>query len=162
MKLNNKGFMMAEVIITCAIVVLTLVGLFTSYNRTYLRYKERRNYYNIDNSYACNYLKELLIESNILYTNTDSYYIIDSSVNSKVAVLLNNYNVSSAIVVDLSQTTNITELITDNMSNTYKDYLKYLNNNIIYDLSQDKYLLIIERQKIVDSETKYYYGSLIF
>lgn len=162
MKLNNKGFMMAEVIITCAIVVLTLVGLFTSYNRTYLRYKERRNYYNIDNSYACNYLKELLIESNILYTNTDSYYIIDSSVNSKVAVLLNNYNVSSAIVVDLSQTSNIEGLITDSMSNTYKDYLKYLNNNIIYDLTQDKYLLIVERQKIVDGETKYYYGSLIF
>lgn len=162
MKLNNKGFMMAEVIITCSIVVLTLVGLFTGYNRTYLRYKERRNYYNIDNSYACNYLKELLIESNILYTNTDSYYIIDSSINSKVAVLLNNYNVSSAIVVDLSQTSNIEGLITDSMSNTYKDYLKYLNNNIIYDLTQDKYLLIVERQKIVDGETKYYYGSLIF
>ena len=162
MKLNNKGFMMAEVVVTCSIVVLTLVGLFTSYNRTYLRYKERRNYYNIDNSYACNYLKELLIESNILYTNTDSYYIIDSSINSKIAVLLNNYNVSSAIVVDLSQTSNIEGLIIDGMSNTYKDYLKYLNNNIIYDLTQDKYLLIVERQKIVDGETKYYYGSLIF
>ena len=34
MKLNNKGFMMAEVIVTCSIVVITLVGLFTSYNKT--------------------------------------------------------------------------------------------------------------------------------
>ena len=140
MKLNNKGFMMAEVIVTCSIVVITLVGLFTSYNKTYLRYKERSNYYNVDNAYACNYIKDLLIENNIL----------------------NNYNITSVIVVDLSQTTTIEGLITDSMSNTYKDYLKYLNNSIVYDLTQEKYLLIMERQKVVNDTTNYYYGSLIF
>ena len=101
MKLNNKGFMMAEVIVTCSIVVITLVGLFTSYNKTYLRYKERSNYYNVDNAYACNYLKDLLIENNILYNNTASYYYIDNTINDKISVLLNNYNITSVIVVDL-------------------------------------------------------------
>ena len=48
------------------------------------------------------------------------------------------------------------------MSNTYKDYLKYLNNSIVYDLTQEKYLLIMERQKVVNDVTNYYYGSLIF
>lgn len=162
MKLNNKGFMMAEVIVTCSIVVITLVGLFTSYNKTYLRYKERSNYFNVDNAYACNYLKDLLIENNILYNNTASYYYIDNTINDKISVLLNNYNITSVIVVDLSQTTTIEGLITDSMSNTYKDYLKYLNNSIVYDLTQEKYLLIMERQKVVNDTTNYYYGSLIF
>lgn len=162
MKLNNKGFMMAEVIITCSIVVITLVGLFTSYNRTYLRYKERSNYYNIDNSYACNYLKDLLIESNILYTNTSNHYSIDGTINDKISTLFNNYNITSAIVVDLSQTNNISGLITNDMNNTYKDYLKYLNNSIIYDLSQEKYLLIVERKKVINDTTNYYYGNLVF
>lgn len=158
MRLNNRGFMMTEVIITCSIVVLTLVGLFTSYNRTYLRYKERSNYYNVDNSYACNYLKELLIESNILYTNTSNYYYIDSHINEKFEVLFNNYNITSAILVDLSKTDNISGLITNDKNNTYKDYLNYLNDSIIYDLSQDKYVLIIER----NNANNYYYGSLVF
>lgn len=162
MKLNNKGFMMAEVIVTCSIVVVTLVGLFTSYSKAYLRYKERSYYYNVDNSYACNYLRDLLIENNILYNNNASYYYIDNTVNDKISVLLNNYNITSVIVVDLSQTTNIEGLITDSMNNTYKDYLKYLNNSIIYDLNKEKYLLIIERQKVVNDTTNYYYGSLIF
>lgn len=162
MKLNNKGFMMAEVIVTCSIVVITLVGLFTSYSKAYLRYKERSNYYNVDNAYACNYLKDLLIENNILYNNTASYYYIDNTINDKISVLLNNYNITSVIVVDLSQTTTIEGLITDSMSNTYKDYLKYLNNSIVYDLTQEKYLLIMERQKVVNDTTNYYYGSLIF
>lgn len=162
MKLNNKGFMMAEVIITCSIVVITLVGLFTSYNRTYLRYKERSNYYNVDNAYACNYLKDLLIESNILYTNTSNHYSIDGTINDKISTLFNNYNITSAIVVDLSQTNNISGLITNDMNNTYKDYLKYLNNSIIYDLSQEKYLLIVERKKVINDTTNYYYGNLVF
>lgn len=162
MKLNNKGFMMAEVIVTCSIVVVTLVGLFTSYSKAYLRYKERSNYYNVDNAYACNYLKDLLIENSILYNNTASYYYIDNTINDKISVLLNNYNITSVIVVDLSQTSNIEGLFTDTMNNTYKDYLKYLNNSIIYDLTKEKYLLIIERQKVVNDTTNYYYGSLIF
>lgn len=162
MKVNNKGFMMAEVIVTCSIVVVTLVGLFTSYSKAYLRYKERSNYYNVDNAYACNYLKDLLIENNILYNNTASYYYISSTANNDIDVLFNNYNITNAIVVDLSQTNNIEGLITDTMNNTYKDYLKYLNNSIIYDLTKEKYLLIIERKKVVNDTTNYYYGSLIF
>lgn len=162
MKVNNKGFMMAEVIVTCSIVVVTLVGLFTSYSKAYLRYKERSNYYNVDNAYACNYLKDLLIENNILYNNTASYYYISSTANNDIDVLFNNYNITNAIVVDLSQTNNIKGLITDTMNNTYKDYLKYLNNSIIYDLTKEKYLLIIERKKVVNDTTNYYYGSLIF
>ncbi len=162
MKVNNKGFMMAEVIVTCSIVVITLVGLFTSYSKAYLRYKERSYYYNVDNSYACNYLRDLLIENNILYTNNASYYYISSTANNDIDVLFNNYNITNAIVVDLSQTNNIEGLVTDTMNNTYKDYLKYLNNSIVYDLTKEKYLLIIERKKVVNDTTNYYYGSLIF
>lgn len=153
---------MAEVIVTCSIVVITLVGLFTSYNKTYLRYKERSNYYNIDNAYACNYLKELLIENDILYNNTASYYYIDNNVNEKFTILFDNYGITSVLLVDLSQTNDIEGIINDNMNNTYKDYLKYLNNSIIYDLTKDKYLLIVERQKVVNDITNYYYGSLVF
>ena len=161
MKLNKKGFMMAEVIITCSIVVIALVSLFTSYNKTYLRYKERRNYYNIDNAYACNYLKEELIENNILYTNTASYYEVSSGLSDNITALINAYNISGAWVIDLSQNSNIENLI-PNVNNTYKDYLKYLNNSIIYDLTQDKYLLIVERRVVVNDTTNYYYGSLVF
>ena len=130
MKLNNKGFMMAEVIVTCSIVVITLVGLFTSYNKTYLRYKERSNYYNVDNAYACNYLKDLLIENNILYNNTASYYYIDNTINDKISVLLNNYNITNVPCILVFKDAKLVDIysIKDNDYNT-DNVLNYIIDN---------------------------------
>lgn len=160
--MNNKGFMMAEVVITCSIVVITLVGLFTSYNRMYVKYQERTNYYNVDNSYACNYLKNILIEEGILYANTSSYYQVDNISDNKITYLKNSYDIESAIVIDLTKENDITKVITDDMNTTYKEYIKYLSNNIIYDLKEEKYLLIVERVKEVNGINNYYYGNIIF
>ncbi|MCI6847349.1 MAG: hypothetical protein MR835_00630, partial [Erysipelotrichaceae bacterium] len=47
MKLNKKGFMMAEVIVVSSIVLITLTSLYMSYNKIYSTYKKRINYYDV-------------------------------------------------------------------------------------------------------------------
>ena len=47
MKLNKKGFMMAEVIVVSSIVLITLTSLYISYNKIYSTYKKRINYYDV-------------------------------------------------------------------------------------------------------------------
>ena len=45
---NNKGFMLAEAIITSTIVLTTLVGLYANFMKLYNVYKIRDTYYDID------------------------------------------------------------------------------------------------------------------
>jgi len=41
---NNKGFMLAEVVIVSAVIMTCLVTLYTSFNKMYNLYKDTYNY----------------------------------------------------------------------------------------------------------------------
>ena len=49
--MNNKGFMMAEVVVVSAIVMLTLVAIYLSYNKIFTTYNQRLDYYDITTLY---------------------------------------------------------------------------------------------------------------
>lgn len=50
MKLNRKGFMMAEVVVVSAVIVTVLVTLFTGINKVSTAYEKRNKYYDITSS----------------------------------------------------------------------------------------------------------------
>ena len=43
-KMNNKGFMLAEIIIVSAILATALVGLFATFSKMFLEYEKRNSY----------------------------------------------------------------------------------------------------------------------
>ena len=64
--MNNKGFMMAEVVVVSAIVMLTIVGLYQSYNKIYSAYNTRIDYYDSTTLYRLGYYRDILIENDKL------------------------------------------------------------------------------------------------
>ena len=53
---NNKGFMLAEVVVTSTIILTALISFYTTFNNLYRRYEIHTKYYDIDGVYA---IKEL-------------------------------------------------------------------------------------------------------
>ena len=63
-KINNKGFMLAEIIIVSAILATALVGLFATFSKMFIEYEKRNDYESIDAIYVsrgiAKYYKELI------------------------------------------------------------------------------------------------------
>ena len=60
---DNKGFMMAEVVVVSSIVLIFLTTIFTSYNKLYAAYVNRINYYDVVTLYRLGYYRDILIEN---------------------------------------------------------------------------------------------------
>ena len=115
--MNNKGFMMAEVIVVSAVIVVTLVGLYTSYNKIISLYNQRLNYYDVATLYELAYIRDNNI-GNIL--NVESYQKeLDGNINIV-------YNVKKDDVKN--NTINI-----EGLNETFKDYLKYLSTSLDFE-----------------------------
>ena len=61
MKLNKKGFMMAEVIIVSVLILTILISMYTGYNKVIRSYDQRIDYYNVDGVYLLAYIRDSLI-----------------------------------------------------------------------------------------------------
>ena len=75
MKLNRKGFMMAEVVVVSVIICTVLVTLYTALARINNAYDTRNRYYDIDTLYFTEEINYSLISSgliNKLITNGNS------------------------------------------------------------------------------------------
>ena len=82
MKLNRKGFMMAEVVVVSVIICTVLVTLYTALARINNAYDTRNRYYDIDTLYFTEEVNDMLI-----YMGYINEYI---STNDSKEVNLNN------------------------------------------------------------------------
>ena len=105
--MNNKGFMMAEVVVVSSIIIVTLVGLYTSYNKILSLYNQRINYYDINTLYELANIRKNTDLSDL----SSKTYIVDETYQ-KVYYLNHNH---------------ISELAVSNQ--TFKDYLEYLKDS---------------------------------
>ena len=91
MKKNNKGFMLAELIITTTIVVTAMVALYANFNRIYSLYKEKFNYYSIDGVYATKMATNSLMKDNFnqfvntVFEGTHWKYLIEDGVCTNIS-----------------------------------------------------------------------------
>lgn len=147
MKLNRKGFMMAEVVVVSAIVLIFLAGLFTSYNQMYGKYKSRIKYYDSVTLYQLAYYRDALIDNHQIETvlnEAKNNTIKDVYDNKETFIIYNNGH-------------NLNENEFDGISDihaTYKDYLKYLAGSV--DFTDTNYVMISERCSNAD-DCKYAY-----
>lgn len=115
--MNRKGFMMAEVVVVSAIIMVTLVGLYTSYSKIYSLYNQRIDYYDVSTLYDLAYIRDGIEFTGKTPSNTSPIY---SSTSDGVLVYYINKN-------------NITNLKTTVSNQTFKDYLDYLDGSLDLD-----------------------------
>ena len=139
MKLNKKGFMMAEVIVVSSIVLITLTSLYISYNKIYSTYKKRINYYDVSIIYDLDKIRR-----NVVIDAPTNNTKIDSESNTTVYAIPLTGNKITDTNTNLSQE-----------NTTFNEYLKYLKNSIT--VNNCNYILVMEKCDEDKKECKYGY-----
>ena len=165
MKINKKGFMMAELVVVSAIVLTTLVSLYTSYNKIHSIYKSRVGYYDVTTLYRLGYYRDFMDEYDLLevgmnkaLNNEDKFITIYKSVdghgkfNSDIFSSLPSYvkineqgNIEDTVFLVYNNKSVIDSSMFDKVTinSTFKDYINFLKDSI--DFSKFEYMLIMER-----------------
>ena len=162
MKINRKGFMLAEVVVVSVIVCVCLVTLATGIARVSKAYDTRNRYYDVNALYMAEKANLYLIEDGN----------INNLINNGSSIKVNNDNLNNIISfyksADSGSTTNIyfSKYGKSNIENlkgagdkqTYKDFIDYLGGHLNFD-DEDKDYTYILVSEICNSENDcYYYG----
>ena len=162
MKLNDKGFMLAEVVVVSVVVAIVLVTLFTSLNNLSSAYETRNRYYDVDSLYAAMDINDILVkkESSLIYSDS----ALELSSDGDIAVFENfydntDYSIDSYIVPYDATSLLTLKNLNDNV--TFSDYLDYLSGNFDFEDDFD-YVIVVERELIKDNVSEeddcYYYA----
>lgn len=180
-KLNCKGFMMAEVIIVSTVILSTLVGLYTIFNKMYIVYTERSYYYNVDAVYAGESIYKYLVSSdkfvsilkndqikqnedenasgNVNLIKKDnqcnSEFFPDTDTNNICNGLSTTYKIKNATIFPYNKDA----LSPTNSNNSsfdvrFKDYLDYLSTSLNFK-DEFKYIIIVE----LEDDDYQYFGN---
>lgn len=153
-KLNKKGFMLAEVIVVSVVIITVLVTLFTALNRLISAYDIRSTYYDIDAAYLTVEVNDILVSNgyiNDIINNgvSDDLYFIMHDVGLRdefdyLQSLFNMYEEYNIICYfSLYTSSDITTLKNKSTHQTFKDYTDYLSGNLVFD-DDYTYVIIIE------------------
>ena len=134
--MNNKGFMLAEVIIVSAIIVTVLVTMYSSLNKLYIKYDEVSRYYNIDAIYAGKTMSDYLIDNGlmddvILYGKSSPYQIYNRQIYEHAGLSEENFiKEIIGFVKKINPSYNIdSENITEEQYKELKDLHEYFNKS---------------------------------
>lgn len=135
--MNNKGFMMAEVVVVSAIIMVTLVGIYISYNKILSVYNQRVDYYDTKTLYK---LAEIRDHSNIELPDID---VCTNIIGNLTCHTTKDKIIENKVV------------LTSSVKQTYKDYLEYLSDGIELSDEADSFLIM---ERCVDQDNcKYAY-----
>ena len=159
MKKNNKGFMLAEVVVTSTVLLTAMISLFFTFNKLYTKYETLKTYKDINGYYILddiiNYTLEQQEENNIntllLEKENDDYKYI---IKNKTCIIQERfnyfndintiYNIENLIIVNKTKEA-IDNLKKENINNTFKDYLEYIKKyHLFNEYNKNSYLFIIE------------------
>ena len=181
MRLNKKGFMMAEVVVVSSVVLIILTTLYISYNKIFSLYETRLRYEDSNLLYSLAYYRDYLVE--IPETDSDLtsldihnklsrafYYLKYAQNNNNHYEMLLTYNSDDTYLKNMKLSDRYNDdvfLIWNHKRNeiditkvsgtpSYTEYLQHLNNSI--DLRDAEYLMILER-KYIDKKTGYADGT---
>ena len=114
MKINNKGFLMAETIVTVCIISALATSMYLYISKTANRFEERNSYENVVDVYKLNTIKQYLTRDD---TELNSY---SGDITSSVGNLKNNLNIEK---VYLTKPNDIKDSATPQ---SFKDYINWL------------------------------------
>ena len=157
MKLNRSGFMMAEVVVVSAIVLLFLATIYTSYSKLYSRYRTRLTYFDTVSLYQLAYYRDILVE------NKDMTRRLESIGDSGFSIYTGTPDNDKVVFVDTSKlvgdaTNNLINAMDTsilNMNPTFKDYIKYLSTSTEF---ESHYAMLMEKCNVGNGDDcKYAY-----
>lgn len=159
MKLNRKGFMLAEVVVSASVVAVVLVTMYIGINRMTAAYDKRNRYYDLDAQQVAMEVNDLLkrdSEQNNFTSLTDNYYSLeDIEVNySKLKDVFNSLveNINTYYVKNEDGFNTMKSL---NINQSFKDYLDYFISKTNFDENYS-YFIVVE----LDKNNNYYYYTL--
>lgn len=166
MKLNKKGFMLAEVVITSSVVAVILVTIYIGINRMNNAYDKRNRYYDIDAQQVAMEVNDLLKRN---YTAIDIFNDYNKDYISLITIeedneigydeILNIYNKKFKTppkVYLVNNEQGFKDLKKEQSNNLFKDYTDYYINKYKDDLSSYSYFVVVELQKKDENDCYYY------
>lgn len=114
--MNNKGFMLAEVVVVSAVILTALSVFYINYNKIISLYNERINYYDPTTLYELAKYRDDHFTDSSFALDTKNKKLYDS--NGKIIYLFNGSYLDN---------------LQNNVSNkTFKNYIEFLKTNIRY------------------------------
>ena len=175
MRLDKKGFMMAEVIVVSSVVLIILTTLYISYNKIFSLYETRLSYEDSSLLYDLAYYRDYLIQNNKLnaienaMVNSNDYYAlltVDNmpleSAKNELDSYFQNFKYQETDVVYLFHILD-GKLEVENFNEddvAFREYLEYLAGNTLLNLSNNNaanYVMIIKRIYRNTKKTKFAY-----
>lgn len=134
--MNNKGFMMAEVIVVASIVLVTLVGFYASYNKIISIYNQRVDYYDVVTLYELGNIRET--KKSELQSIGSTGAVIDDE----------NRDVYYLDVIEINDM-----IESGQISKKFEDYLTFLSTSVNFETES---ILVMEKCRDKDN-CKYAY-----
>lgn len=164
MKLNKKGFMLAEVVIVASVISVVLVSIYISLNRMSMAYEMRNRYYDIDAMQVAMEINDIIKGDNsIISTNSGAISFSDDQYQSQdVDLFLQFYRATDYAIVglyycpyDIEYLNNISVGADRNLI----DYIDYLSDGLDFSKKYD-YMIIVELQKDLQDDDDIYFYTL--
>lgn len=158
--MNNKGFMMAEVVVVSAIILVFMAGMYVSYNKVFAIYNQRVDYYDVTALYKLGYYRDLLID----YDKMNDYVYPKEEVGDvkKVINLNGIIDTGDTVYFVHNKSYNLNHIknngIIDYFNNsdinpTFEDYIDFLSTSATL---KSNYVMIMETCVSTD-DCKYAY-----
>lgn len=161
MKLNRKGFMLAEVVVSASVVAVVLVTMYIGINRMTAAYDKRNRYYDLDAQELAMVVNDTIRKNGSSVTFDNSGILLSGQINSmysetkKLFDLYKNnleYNNNVYIVKDKN---GFNKLKDSGINQSFKDYIDYFVSKTSFD-EEYSYFVVVELEKGSD----YYYYTL--
>jgi len=154
--LNNKGFMLVEVIIVSVVVAVIMSSLYIAFNRVYNFYDKKETYTNLDAIYGIKTIEDYMIDEMILNGLLSSVSDVEINCESSNTVfdnvqdvycenIFNQYKINKMYLM-IKQANNKLNR-PDGINESFRDYITYLENVVITN-STSNYLFIVETYEI--------------
>ncbi|MCI6002289.1 MAG: hypothetical protein MRZ37_04000 [Tenericutes bacterium] len=153
MSLNNRGFMMAELMITSVVIMISIVSLYTGFNKIYTNYKVRNSYDDSNLLYGTKLIKDFLIDQNkinlLIKNNKDYINISLCNLNFECVDDESTYYNDIKRIYNINTIYFLTYKMNDvkiNDNNFLSDYIDYLRKDSNIDKSdyRNGYRIIVE------------------
>ena len=161
MKLNKKGFMLAEVVIVASVIAGILITLYISLNRVAAAYDKRNRYYDIDAMYVAMEINDILIDDGSLdyYANSNYVDLLHNQENQGVDFFGEFYDSESGYLLREVYYIRANEQSLNDLNNFtsdvyLKDYTSYLKDNI--EFNDYDYLILVEIEKANEDDIYFY------
>lgn len=123
--MNNKGFMMAELVVVASIIIITLTTFFTSYTKLIINYNRLVNYYDVGATYRLAYYYKNKL-NDIKNDNNDFTETINNVEYKDKIYLVNKNGINNV----------------NNSNKTFEEYKTFFNNSVKDNIETNNVLIL--------------------